>query len=493
MSRIYFAVRVLLWWLVALTAFAQSVTSPRTPLPAPIHDALLRAQVAPEAVALLVKEVGSKDTLVAHNVDRAMNPASVMKLVTTYAALELLGPAYVWKTDVLVVGDLRGGTLHGDLVLRGSGDPKLTVERFWLLLRQLRERGLRNIIGDVMLDKSFFGEVDVDVGKFDGETTRAYNVGPDALLVNFKTVRFQFAPSIDDRSVSISPDVKPAQLAIINRTRLIDGPCGDWRERVKLDVQYASPTDIRVAFSGNYPRSCGESTWNISLLDHARFVGGVFANLWRDLGGTWNGAVRLAVAPASARLIASAESPALSEVVRDINKFSNNVMARQLFLTLSAEIDKQPATVARSTEIVKAWLAKKNIHAAELVIENGAGLSRLERISATSLAQMLDAAFNSTVMPEFVSSMSIVGIDGTFRRRARTDIAAGSAHLKSGMLNDVRAIAGYVLANDGKRYLVVMMVNHPNAILSQPAQDALLQWTYARQPLLVGPTMLPVP
>ena len=464
-------------------------------LPASVTAAFARAQVPLDSVAVLVKEVGTREVLLGQNIDRPMNPASVMKLVTTYAALELLGPTFTWKTDVLIAGvpgALRGGTLHGDLILRGSGDPKLTVERLWLLLKHLRERGLRNIEGDLVLDKSFFGAVDVDPAKFDGETLRAYNVGPDALLVNFKTIRFQFAPSVDEKSVAISPDVKPAQLSIVNRTRLIDGPCGDWRERIKLDVQQASPIDIRVVFSGNYPRSCGEGTWNVSLLDHARFVGGVFANLWSEVGGVWKGAVKLAPTPADAKLIASTESAPLSEMVRDINKFSNNVMARQLLLTISAEIDKQPATLTGSTEIVKAWLARKGISAPELVMENGSGLSRVERISVGTLSRLLEEAFRSTVMPEFVSSMSLIGLDGTFRRRARSDVVAGTAHLKSGTLNDVRAIAGYMLANDGKRYSLVMIVNHPNAILTQSAQDLLLQWIYARVPMAVGP-QLPAP
>jgi serine-type D-Ala-D-Ala carboxypeptidase/endopeptidase (penicillin-binding protein 4) len=478
-------------WLDGGVAIAQPASAkPTSNLPASVADAFVRAQVPPDNVAVLVKEVGAREVLLSQNIDRAMNPASVMKLVTTYAGLELLGPTYTWKTDVLISGApdvLRGGTLHGDLILRGSGDPKLTVERLWLLLKHLRERGLRSIEGDLVLDKSFFGAVDADPSKFDGETLRAYNVGPDALLVNFKTIRFQFAPSVDDKSVAISTDVKPAQLSIVNRTRLVDGPCGDWRERIKLDVQQASAIDVRVAFSGNYPRSCGEGTWNISLLDHARFVGGVFANLWGDMGGVWKGAVRLAPTPADARTLASTESAPLSEMVRDINKFSNNVMARQLFLTLSAEIDKQPATVARSTEIVKAWLSRKGIGAPELVMENGSGLSRIERISASSMSRLLDEVFKSTVMPEFISSMSLIGLDGTFRRRGRSDVVAGSAHLKSGTLNDVRAIAGYMLANDGKRYSLVMIVNHPNAILTQSAQDLLLQWVYARLPIAVGP------
>lgn len=481
--------------MLLITGDANAQLKPASPaeLPPAIAEIFAKAQVPVDAIAIVVKEVGARDPLISTNADRPMNPASVMKLVTTFAGLELLGPAYSWKTEVYVAGDLRGSTLTGDLVLKGSGDPKLTVERFWMLLKQLRERGLRTITGDLVLDRSFFAESDHDPSKFDGETTRAYNVGPDALLMNFKTVRFQFAPAIDDRSVSISPDVKPAQIEIVNRTRLVDAPCGDWRERIKLDVQTVTPTQIKMIFTGNYPRRCGESTWNISLLDHARFVGGVFANMWSDVGGIWKGAVRLAPAPADARLIATTESPPLGDMVRDINKFSNNVMARQVYLTLSGEIDKQPATAAASLEIVRGWLKRKGIAAPELVIENGSGLSRIERISAASLSQLLDAAWRSPTMPEFISSMSLVGVDGTFRRRLRTDVAAGNAHMKSGTLNDVRALAGYVLATDERRYSVVMMVNHANAILTQAAQDALVQWVHARPAAASGSAPIAAP
>jgi serine-type D-Ala-D-Ala carboxypeptidase/endopeptidase (penicillin-binding protein 4) len=458
-------------------------------LPPTVVEAFARAQVPLDNVALLVKEVGAPDAIVAHNIDRSMNPASVMKLVTTYAGLELLGPAHAWKTEVLVNGDLRRSTLNGDLILRGGGDPKLTVEQFWLMLKQLRERGLRTIKGDLVLDKSFFTSAEHDAAKFDGEPLRAHNVAPDALLLNFKTVRFQFAPAFDGKSVTISPDVKPAQLELINRTRLVEAPCGDWRERVKLDIGTPSTTQIRITFTGTYPRACGERVWNVSLLDHARFVGGVFANLWADVGGVWNGAVRLESTPASAQLILAHDSPALSEVVRDINKYSNNVMARQLYLSLSAGQERQPASAARSLEIVKAWLSRKQIAAPELVIENGSGLSRIERLSARTIAQVLDAAWRSTVMPEFISSLSLVGVDGTFRRRARGDVVTGNAHMKSGTLTGVSAIAGYLLAADGRRYIVAMMVNHSNAVLSTPAQDQLLQWMYAR-PLATQP---PVP
>ena len=470
---------------VALTlALLVNIAANAQTLPTAVAEVFAKAKVPLDNVAVIVKEVGSKDVLLAMNADKSMNPASVIKLVTTYAGLELLGPAYTWKTEVFSAGEIRGSHLRGDLVLKGTGDPKFTVERFAAMLKQLRERGLDDIQGDLILDRSFFESVAHDESAFDGEGLRAYNVGPDPLLLSFKTVRFSFAPTLDNKSVSISPDIKPAQLEVTNRVKLIDAPCGEWRDRILLDVQEIKPTRLRVTFTGNFPRSCMERVWNISLLDHARFVGGVFASIWRSSGGKWEGAVKLIPTPPGAKLLTTAESPPLADVVRDINKFSNNVMARQLFLTLSADAwvgnVKEPGNASRSTQIIKEWLARKNIAAPELVLENGSGLSRNERISAATLAQLLDAAWRSSVMPEFMSSMSLMGLDGTLRRRGKGESVAGQAHVKTGTLNDASAIAGYVLDQNGRRWIVVMMANHANAVQTQAAQDALINWVYSR-------------
>ena len=470
---------------------AETATPPALPtlptLPPTVAEILANANVPLDSVAIVVKEVGAKEPLVSLNPNLAMNPASVMKLFTTYAGLELLGPAYTWKTEVYATGEIRGGTLAGDLALKGGGDPILTIERFGQMLKQLRERGLRTIKGDLILDKTFFEPINFDPAKFDGEPLKAYNVGPDALLLNFKTVRFNFAPAFDhkrnDKSVLISPEVKPVQMDIINRMRLVDAACGEWRDHILLEVETITPTQLRVSFTGNYPRSCGERAWNIALLDHPRFVGGVFARLWKDLGGVWQGDVKVQAMPAEATLLSATESPALSEVVRDINKFSNNVMARQLFLTLSAEKMLPPANAGRSANVIKEWLNKKGIAAPELVLENGSGLSRAERTSATTLSAMLDAAFKSSVMPEFIASLPLLGMDGTLRRRGRSDAIAGQAHIKGGTLNEARAMAGYVLDTNHRRWIVVMMVNPANPGIvnaTQAAQDALLAWVQAR-------------
>jgi D-alanyl-D-alanine carboxypeptidase/D-alanyl-D-alanine-endopeptidase (penicillin-binding protein 4) len=464
----------LLLAVAALTAQAAAATEV---LPAPIASALARAGVPQSAAAVFVQDVDAGKPALSFNAGQPLNPASVMKLVTTFAALELLGPNYTWKTEAHLGGPLAGGILDGDLVLKGYGDPRLTIEHFWLLLRSLRARGLREIRGDLVLDRSYFETTDHDPARFDGEPLRPYNVGADALLVNYKAVRFQFVPDATTKTVTIVPEPRLAQLEVANGVRATEGGCGDWRAGLKFDLQQGGGA-AKVSFSGAMPASCGERYWNLALLTHRDYVHGVFRQLWEEMGGTLRGRVRDGTAPAGARAFATYESPAAAEVVRDMNKHSNNVMARQVFLTLSAETTKLAGRYDRSARTVQSWLAARGLEIPELVIENGSGLSRSERISAASLGRLLLAAYRSSVMPEFVASMPLVAYDGTLRKRMKFESVAGQAHVKTGSLSDVRSIAGYVLDRNGRRAAVVMIVNHPNAGAARPAEDALLAWVY---------------
>ena len=446
-------------------------------LPGPVAQALARAGVPQSAVGLYVQQVDAPRPTAIFNASKAMNPASAIKLVTTFAALDLLGPAYTWKTEAYLLGRLQGDVLDGDLLLKGYGDPKLTVENFWLFLRSLRARGLREIRGDLVLDRSFFDVGEHDPAKFDGEGLRPYNVGADALLVNYKAVRFFFLPSETAQGVSVVPEPKLAQLEVASTVALRDGPCGDWRAGLKYELQQ-NAAGARASFSGSMPSSCGERVWNLAPLPHNQYVLGVFKSLWQELGGTLAGGVREGRPSAGAKPFAQLESPAAAEVLRDMNKFSNNVMARQIFLTLSAETLKLPGRYDRSARAVKSWLEGRNLDLPDLVIENGSGLSRADRISPEGMGRMLVVAYHSAVMPEFIATMPLVAYDGTMRKRMRLESVAGQAHVKTGSLNDVRTVAGYVLDRNGHRHAVVFFVNHPSAHLSQPAQDALLKWVH---------------
>lgn len=450
-------------------------------LPGPVTEALRVAGIPVSAVGIVVQEADAARPRLAVNADRAMNPASTMKLVTTFAALELLGPAYTWKTSAWSTALIENGVLAGDLVIRGSGDPKLTFEQFWLLLRQLRARGIQEIAGDLVLDRSLLAPADHDPAAFDDKPLRPYNVGPDALLLNFKSLRLTLAPDPATKAVRVMAEPEPANLDITNLIRLGNNGCGDWKEGLRADLnQHASRW--RLVLTGTYSLSCGEKNWHLGLLPHSAYVRGVFEQLWTELGGRFGGEVRDGTVPAEARQLAVIESPALAEIVRDINKFSNNVMARQLFLTLGAESlaagGGRPARTEDADATVRAWLDGRGLRFPELVLDNGSGLSRRERISPASLAQLLAAAWKSAVMPEFVASLPLAAVDGTMKKRLNGNGIAGQAHIKTGTLEGVKTVAGYVLDARGRQQIVVFLVNHANAQAAQAAQDALLAWVY---------------
>jgi len=443
-------------------------------LPTEVAEAFARAGIPLDAVGAYAQEIGNNVPLVASNATAPMNPASTMKLITTDAALELLGPAYTWKTRAYINGRMKRDVLIGDLIIKGGGDPKLVLENFWLFLRQIRAHGIREIRGNVLLDRSLFEDGFYDPAAFDGEPFRSYNAGPDALLLNYKSFAFRFFPDLANRQIRVVLD-PPLPGYRVTIPLLKGGDCGDWKTRLQPTFNGGE-----TVFAGTYAASCGDRSWYVHPyhMTNVQYVGSIFSQLWNELGGVFVGQVKDGALPDGAQLVAEWESPSLAEVVRDINKYSNNVMARQLLLDTAAEAYKIPANPRYGAQVIKSWLAAKGIEAPDLAIENGSGLSRNERVSAVTMGRVLNAAFQSPTMPEFISSLPVVGMDGTMRRRLVAQGIARSAHIKTGSLNEVRAIAGYVLGAKGKRYVVSCIVNHPNAAAAQQAMDLLLEWIY---------------
>jgi len=457
-------------WLVAGNAAAA--------LPQPVARAFVEHGVPLSAVGAFVQEIGETRPLVVHQASRPMNPASTMKLLTTLAALELLGPDYRWRTEAYADGPITDGVLAGNLVLKGYGDPKITIEQFQELVLRLRASGLATIRGDLVLDRSYFATGAHDPAAFDGEPLKPYNVGPDALLVNFKSVRFVFAPGAGDSAVDVRTEPALSNVAIRSVPSPSSGDCDEWR--VGLRALFADRAErADAAFRGRYPISCGERDWYVALLDHPHYVLGMFTAAWAAVGGTFSGSVRGGRVPPGASPLATLESPPLSEVVRDINKLSNNVMARQVFLTLATVEYPPPATTAHAAAVLRRWLRERKVSAPDLVLENGSGLSRHERIAAQSLGRVLLAADQSRMHAEYVSSLAVAATDGTVRKRFENEDVAEQALLKTGSLEAVRAIAGYVLTPNGRTFVVVCFVNHANAAAAQPALDQLVNWVYA--------------
>jgi D-alanyl-D-alanine carboxypeptidase/D-alanyl-D-alanine-endopeptidase (penicillin-binding protein 4) len=446
-------------------------------LPPTVLKALKAAQIPAASVAVVVQPVDAAAPLVAHNAGQAMNPASVMKLVTTYAALDLLGPAYTWKTTAWVEDAAVDGILRGNLYLRGSGDPRFAIEHLWSLLRQLRVRGIERIAGDVVLDRTVFNVPSIDPGAFDDKPMRPYNVGPDGLLLNFRALRFTLLP--DNGKPRLLLETPSDGLRVDNQLRAGNGECGsNWKDQISVRL-IPENNGNRLEFTGSYAALCGEKTLNLSPLPADAQAGGLIRALWKELGGSLGGQVRDGSVPVGASLLARHESAPLADAVRDINKFSNNVMARQVFLTLGN--DSAPATAERARQRISDWLAGRNLRFNELVLDNGSGLSRSERISADSLNRLLLDAWKNPVMPEFVSSLPIVGIDGTMKKRLNGSEATGRAHIKTGTLDGVKTAAGYALDAQGRRCTVTFLINHPKAQAGSAAIDALLVWVAQRR------------
>ncbi len=464
--------------LVALLAFAiLSRAALADGLPPNVLGALKTAQIPAANVAVVVQPVDAGKPLVAHNAAQPMNPASVMKLVTTYAALDLLGPAWTWKTTAWADSAAVDGILNGNLTIKGSGDPRFSIEHLWALLRQLRVRGIQHIGGDVVLDRTIFNVPTIDPGAFDDKPMRPYNVGPDGLLINFRALRFTLLP--DNGRPRVLMETPSDGLHVDNQLRVGEGGCGrNWKDFINVRLipeNYGN----RLEFTGTYSPLCGEKPLNLSPLPADAQAGGLIRSLWKELGGTLAGQVRGGSVPAGSKLLAQHESPPLADAVRDINKFSNNVMARQVFLTLGN--DSAPATAERARQRIGDWLNARGLRFAELEIENGSGLSRRERISADSLNRLLLDAWKNPVMPEYISSLPIVGIDGTMKKRLNGSEATGRAHIKTGTLDGVKTAAGYALDAQGRRYVVIFLINHPKAQAGSAAIDALLVWVAQRR------------
>ena len=461
-------IRLLRWFLVFFAFPACAAQLPDT-----VRAALARAGVPPDAASIVVEPVVSGPVMVSHRADAPMNPASTMKLVTSFAALDLLGPAFTFRTDFLLQGTLDAGSLDGNLVIRGGGDPKLTYDRLWQAAHQLRARGLREIKGDVVVDRRYFAPLVHDPGKFDGDSRRAYNVGPDAFLVNFQAVNYTVVPDGASARVTIEPELP--NLQVLSSIAVVPGPCDDWRRNLKVEFDEKGLIGT-ATIRGNFPAECGEKTWPLAFLDGPRYSESVWRWVWSEAGGVLRGKVRAGATPADARLFYRHESEPLSSLVRDMNKFSNNVMATQIFLALSAERGG-PGEMGASEKVVREWMNARAIDATGFSIENGSGLSRTDRITAASLAQLLRTAWSSPAMPEIAASLPIFAVDGTLKLR-KPGSAAGQAHRKGGTLTGVQSMAGYVLDARGRRWVVVMILNHPNANAAQPALDALVEWVY---------------
>ena len=476
---------VLAFQCLALTAKPQVKQAENSRVPEPVVQAFKQANVPMSAVSIMVTPLnnaslstGPSKPRLSLQANSEMNPASVMKLITTSAGLSLLGPDFTWRNKVWVDGPIKDGILQGNLYLKGSGDPKLVVERLQTLLQEVMAKGLREVKGDIVLDGSVFDLPYQNPASFDDEPLRPYNVAPQGFLLNFNAMLFKFTPDAARGEAKVEGEPPLANVQWPSSVSLSAGPCQDWRTQLRADFSKADS----VRFNGTYPKACGEQKWPVAYIEPQSFAPRMVQAMWRQAGGQLKGQVRHGLTPTQVTLWHEAPSLPLSEIVADINKLSNNVMAQQLFLTLSSQ--QGAGNFAASKQVVMQWWAKNMPGHKAPVIDNGSGLSREERSSAQALTALLQLAAQSNYANALQNSLAIAGVDGTvvrLRDRQPNSVAIGRAKLKSGSLRDVASLAGYVEGLSGQSYVFVVIVNHPNANATRPALDKLLEWTVQDQ------------
>ena len=464
---------------LAIVPLKGAAQSPALPAGASLAPAApIEHRTTGEADGLSADRVSDEPMLrVMHQAERPFNPASTMKLVTTHAALSMLGPNYRWTTRFLTTGPIRDGVLQGDLILQGGGDPHLVIEDLHALMADLRAQGLKTIRGDLVVDDARFAVGPADGEAFDGDASQAYNVRPWAALTNFKSSKLVIDPK--KRQLALEPPLADVQLRY--DVKVLKGRCRTGGTRLGVQDGATAAGRPVVSVNGTQVRACGSQQFYAAMLDHQQFLHGIFKAAWKDMGGQFTGRTRIqpGAAARGRPLYAWQSTLDLGEVVHHINKFSNNVMTRMLLLEMAAASGQGALPPDRAGQWLHQWYRGQGLALPSLVMENGSGLSRQARISAGDMVALLARAAGSPTAPWFEASLPVVGIDGTMKTRLRMDPVAGQAQIKTGTLQNVRAIAGYVTAASGRRYALSLMINgkYP-AERALHAQDELLRWVY---------------
>ncbi|MDN5897612.1 MAG: D-alanyl-D-alanine carboxypeptidase, partial [Psychrobacter sp.] len=468
--------------------------------------------------------------LLNHQADIARTPASTMKLVPSFIALDTMGADFVWHTRVYHTGIIIGDRLHGDLIIQGSGDPKMTHERLQQLLYKVQGSGIHHIDGDIVVDSSIFKNISKDPAAFDNAPLRPYNASPDGFLVNFSTVGIKSYP-LDNGQASLTYTPKLANYNLPNKIDMRSAACG--QARYSLAPQWQAK---QLVLNADLPNSCQEHAFYVAYPDAKDFAARVVAAKWQALGNTLSGDVisqetpyaaqkslkakrGLVALPMSPLPIVSYPSLNLTQQIHDINHFSNNVMTEQVALSIGAYnqannqsnskpnnkavdktvnkgIDKniksqnslyqfgKPTTTdyPAALQTIDQWW-QTNLSTPPPHLTNGSGLCRDCTITAANLSELLTYAYSHPSFDAYVDSLGVAGVSGTIAahsKRLPESTAIGRAWIKTGTLNNVTSMAGYVKGLSGQDYVVVGLINSDqalNAYTARPVLDAMLDWT----------------
>lgn len=468
---------------LVLAGCANLRAAPRQlPLPDEVRQALSKSGLPDSALSIVAFPLHQRQQQLRLNAELARQPASTMKLLTGIVALDKLGPNARGRTDLLADSLPVGDVLPGPLYLRGGADSDLDWGALWQLLRNLREQGVREIRGGLVIDRTLFRPARFDVGvpPFDEQPEFQYNVIPDALALNGSLLGYVLSADAQTLSARVTPAWPGIELDA-SGLALNDKPCKDWEADWKPPIVETVGATQRVRLQGSFPRNCRQ-TPELNLVDRQFVTARALRQIWRELGGQIAEAEREGATPAEARVLASHRGRPLAEIMRGMMKSSDNPLTRQTYLRLgAAAAAPEEMTLPAAERTVREWFAAHGIDASGLVLENGSGLSRTERIKPSQLAGLLTASWDGRQGPELLATLPVAGVDGTLSRRLKGGAAEGRARLKTGTLRNVVAIAGYVPDAQNRPWVVVAMLNDEQASKGRPVLDALVDWV-ARQP-----------
>lgn len=491
-------------WLAHAGAMASQASPARPAAAAKNHDARNERPVLPpqlprglasllassglpaDAIGLHVQGVHQgAPWLASHNGERTFQLASTAKLVTSLAALDLLGPEYRWRTPAFATGTMHDGQLLGDLVILGVGDAMLSSEDLLAWFTQIQQQGLKEIRGNIVIDRVGFRLTPADLASTPPPgPDRPHHALPDAFTLDEGRLRLRV-----QAAAHALPRLQlmPAVAGLHVHSRLGNQP-GACRVSAELAPPLAGQQARRLLVQGNWPAHCGSHELQLMPWTQQDYAQRAVGALWRQAGGRLHGQVVMApdearetawpLGPEGRRMQAWSvhRSEPLPQVLRDINKLSDNLAARNLMMSLAPGFPWQVATLPGARDRVDGWLRQTGLMPGDIRVDSGSGLSRGEQGKPRALVHLLRLAWRAPQRDAFVSSLPVAGVDGTLAHRMTRGAATGRAFLKTGTLLDTRALAGYVLGKSGTPYALTALVNHPDAQRAIPMLDGVVEW-----------------
>lgn len=466
------------FWLMALTApWAWCA-------PEAVFAALRQAGISPQSVALMAKPVSeaTSEPLFEFNQEQPFTLASTTKIATSLAALDLLGADFRWRTRAYIGAPISQGVLRGDLLLVGGGDARLSSSDLVAWFKAIQRKGLHAIEGHILINHGAFQMRPADDrGTPVPTASHPHHVRPDAFVVDEGVITVEVTPGPSGLKVSYGPRMEGVKIS--HSIRGARGQCGTPAESLKA-VFDESTEPPRLRVSGQWSPACGPARLVVGSVPGSRFTPLAVAAAWRDAGGELVGDVvqvpaseAQALLPRFAKPFAVQESPSLPEVVVDMNKWSNNLIARNLMLSLSPDFPASPATLPGARRRMSGWLAQQGLSKDDMVVGNGSGLAHEERGRARAMVSLLCQAWRGPNAAAFLESLPVAGEDGTMGARLRGPVSQGRrAYLKTGTLSDTRALAGYVQGRSGRMYAVAAFINDPKAGKGRRALDLFIEW-----------------